>query len=181
MNVLRSFTLSVVLYVIFALFRDFEKKSFKIFFEKSIYLFNKKHKLFLYWEFLHFQSHFGANLLLLAILKKNRNFLRKTYVLCNKTKFWTYWGVLFFQLQSTAFLLLLAISNLFKFFFEKRIFFHSTKTLILNVLRKLTNSSAIYGKIVTFSNCFKRKDILSRNFIYFFKRHQLFDGFEKTY
>ena len=80
LNVLINFFTLVAFYGTFATFSDPEKIQY--FFSKnpSVFL-KKKTNFWTFWEILLFQSHFTANLLPLAILKKLNLFSRKTHLL----------------------------------------------------------------------------------------------------
>ena len=85
MNVLRNFTILVAFYGKIATFSDSEKIQY--FFSKnpSVFL-KKKHIFWTFWEILLFQSHFTANLLPLAILKKFNIFFSKNQSIFLRTQ-----------------------------------------------------------------------------------------------
>ena len=84
MNSLRNFTNSVAFYRKFTTFNNFSKN--QIFFPKNTFILFNKTKFWTFWEVLRFQSHFTANLLLLAISKKFKNSLEKPIFFSFKQK-----------------------------------------------------------------------------------------------
>ena len=75
---LKNKTICCAFFSKFITFSDFEK--IQDFFEKTVYSL-KKHKFRILWEIILFQSHSTANLLPLAISKKNQDFLVRKILL----------------------------------------------------------------------------------------------------
>ena len=94
---------------------------------------------------------FNGNLVPLATFKKTRFFSRNASVFPAKPKILTVGEILVFPSPCAAYLLPLAIAKKLNIFFRKTHLFFK-KSQILNVLRNLTISVALYGKFATFSN-----------------------------
>ena len=127
-----------------------------------------------------FSVAFYANLLPLAFFKKLTIFLRKTNLFFQEgSNFSTFWGILRIQLQPTRISLFLAVFKGMTIFLEKPIYFIYQEQ-VLNVLRSLTFSVAVYGKFATCSNFEKIKNSLEKP-IYSTLKHQIFEKFEVSY
>ena len=117
------------------------------------------------------QCHCGATFLLLAILKKSKNFFEKPiYVFSNKKlKFGTFWSIFLIQLQSASNWLLLAVSKKTQDIFWATNFF-SRRNQFLNVLRSLTNSVASYNKFLSLAISTKSISFRKTLIFYFFNQ-----------
>ena len=128
-----------------------------------------------------FSVAFYANLLPLAVFKKLTIFLRKTNLFFQEgSNFSIFWGILRIQLQPKTISLSLAVFEGITIFLEKPIFFKYQKQ-VLNVLRSVTFSVAIYGKIVLSAILKEFKDSLEKPIYFSSKEKPIFECFVKSY
>ena len=128
-----------------------------------------------------FSVAFYANLLPLAFFKKLTIFLRKTNLFFQEgSNFSTFWGILRIQLQPTRISLFLAVFKGMTIFLEKPIYFIYQEQ-VLNVLRSVTFSVAIYGKIASFSNFGNIQGFSGKPIYFSFQEKPIFESFVKSY
>ena len=128
-----------------------------------------------------FSVAFHANLLPSAVFKKLTIFLRKTNLFFQEgSNFSTFRGILRIQLQPKTISLSLAVFKGITIFLEKPIYFIYQEQ-VLNVLRSVTFSVAIYGKIASFSNFGKIQGFSGKPIYFSFKEKPIFESFVKSY
>ena len=112
-------------------------------------------------QFLQFQN----------FCSKNPFFLKK------KPEVWNFWGLLQFQLILRQACCLCHFKRLQFFSRKTEVFFDTSKSQNLNVLRNLTNSFALYSKFVTISDFRKIQGFFGK-LIFFCKKHNFWTFWE---
>ena len=147
-----------------------------IFLENSC-TFLEQPKVWTFWEMLVFQLNSTAKLLPQANFYNFKIFIRKTlFVILKKPEVWFFWGLLQFRLilrQVCSLCHLKEVSSTRK----TEIFFNTSKSQKLNVLRNLTYSFALYSKFVTISDFSKFQGFFRKT--HFFAKNTAYERFEK--
>ena len=149
LNVLRNVSVSVEFYSKVATFSHFKVISF--FLEKPC-TFLEQPKVWSFWETLLFQLDSTANLLTPAKFYTFNIFVREPhFFFLQKPEVWTFedcYCFSWFYGKSAAF----AILKDFSFSRKIEVFFNTSKSQKLDVLRNLTNSFSLYSKFATISD-----------------------------
>ena len=140
--------------------------------------FLKQPKVWTFWEMLVFQLNSTAKLLPQANFYNFKISVRKThFFILKKPEVWTFWGLLQFQLILRQACCLCHFKRLQFFSRKTEVFFDTSKSQNLNVLRNLTNSFALYSKFVTISDFRKIQGFFGK-LIFFCKKHNFWTFWE---
>ena len=134
--------------------------------------FEKKNKIWTFWEILLFQSLSTAKLITLAISKTIQTFSESLFIFSKKQKN-------FEQFEKTATFSCIPQQNCylqsfqgeFIFFGESMYFFRTAKSL--NVLRNVSVSVEFYCKVATASQFFQFQDFCSKNPFFILKKTEV--------
>ena len=124
-----------------------------------------------------FQLNSTAKLLPQANFYNFKIFVRKPiFFILRKPEVWIFWGLL----QNQSFLRQVCCFCHFErlqFFSKTEVFFKTSKSHNLNVLRNLTNSFALYSKFVTISDFWKFQVFFRKTHL-FCKKHSFWTFWE---
>ena len=163
MNVLRSVSVSVEFYSKVATFSLFKVNSF--FLEKPC-TFLEQPKVWSFWEMLLFRLDSTANLLTPANFYTFKIFVRKPhFFILKKPEVWTFEDCYSFS-QFCGKLAAFAILKDFSFSRKIEVFFNTSKSQNLNVLRNLTNSFALYSKFFTISDFWQFQEFFGKPILF---------------
>ena len=168
LNILRKLPHSVAFHSKIATFSHFKLDSF---FLANPCTFLEQPKVWTFWETLMFQLNSTAKLLPQANFFDFKIFGRKTlFFVLKKPEVWTFeycYNFSWFYGKLAAF----AILKDFSFSRKTEVFFNTSKSQTLKVLRNLTNSFALYIKFVTISNFWKFQGFFRKTYLFFCKKH----------
>ena len=130
-------------------------------------------------EMLVFQLNSTAKLLPQANFYNFNIFIRKThFFILKKPEVWTFWGLLQFRLILRQVCCLCHLKE-FSSSRKTEVFFNTSKSQKLNVLRNLTNSFALYSKFATIRDFSKFQGFFRKT--HFFAKNTAFERFEKSH